>query len=278
VTAKFDKPLRPVFVTPESGLPVVLPGDCYPVILLTASSLEKNHERVGGYMYIQGAADDEESWSHGLTSFQFWENCSELLACGTEEELISRIEEIKGNILSGELKEECTEIRPSNVSLGTGLTSGSGCTIICGSKTLMSREEDGVISVNIPTKSNVVQVMVHQVLPKVVSFALNHEILANNPISIKAANTSPQTLDLSIAITLVLLSPCFNDDGTPPPPQGLIAGGVEDRRTHPMNKAIVRKRLTWITAARGQEAERFSRQFLKIVHTYLMSPNHSLPN
>jgi hypothetical protein len=131
--------------------------------------------------------------------------------------------------------------------------------------------------VNIPQKSNVVRVTVHEILPKVVSFALNNDIF-NNPICIKAANTSRQTLDLSVAITLVLLSLFFNDNGTQPSPLGLIVGVVEDRRTHPMNKADVRKRLTWIITAREQQAERFSRQFLKIVNTYLMSPNHSLPN
>jgi tRNA A64-2'-O-ribosylphosphate transferase len=187
------------------------------VILLTASSLVTSRERVGGYVYVQGAADDEESWSHGLTSPQFWENCSQLLACGTEEQLISRIEDISGSVLPGELNEECSEIRPSSISLGIGLTGGSARrTIICGSET---REEEGVICVNIPSKSNVVRVMVHEILPKVVSFALNHDILNNHPIVIKAANTSRQTLDLSIAITLVVLSLFFNDNGTPRPPQ-----------------------------------------------------------
>jgi Rit1 N-terminal domain len=202
-------------MTPESDLPVVVPGECYPVILLTASSLGRSRERVGGYVYVQGAADDEESWSHGLKSPQFWENRAELLASRTEEQLISRIETITRSVLPEELNEECTEIQPSDVSLGIGLTVGSGWTIICGSETMMSREEgEGLISVNIPAKSNIVRVMVHEILPKVVSSALNNDILNNRPISVKAANTSRETLDLSIAITLVLLSLFFNDSGT----------------------------------------------------------------
>jgi hypothetical protein len=47
---------------------------------------------------------------------------------------------------------------------------------------------------------------------------------------------------------------------------------MEDRRDKAMTKDIIRTRLTWITSARGQQAERLTRQTLKIVNTFLMSP------
>ena len=49
-------------------------------------------------------------------------------------------------------------------------------------------------------------------------------------------------------------------------------GQVEDRRTATHTKTTIRTRLTWIITARGYQAERVSRQTLKIVNTYLMSP------
>lgn len=52
----------------------------------------------------------------------------------------------------------------------------------------------------------------------------------------------------------------------------LTLGQLEDRRTETHTKQSIRTRLTWIITARGYQAERVSRQTLKIVNTYLMSP------
>lgn len=51
-----------------------------------------------------------------------------------------------------------------------------------------------------------------------------------------------------------------------------MLGSLEDRREFPMTKDIIRTRLTWIIAARGQQAERLARQSLKIVNSFLIPP------
>ncbi|KAI1199914.1 initiator tRNA phosphoribosyl transferase [Nemania serpens] len=77
-----SRPLRPVWVTPESRL-VPSTGrvfdDAHPVICCTSS-----RRVVGGEMseggYIQGAGDDTENWALGLTAPVFWRHVGALLS------------------------------------------------------------------------------------------------------------------------------------------------------------------------------------------------------
>jgi tRNA A64-2'-O-ribosylphosphate transferase len=84
---KVKKPLKPIWVTWESILPDEAPhfDHFVPIVLCTASKKVKGTEiSEGGY--IQGAGDDSEGWSHGLTPPIFWEN-EELLLRTPEPEL-----------------------------------------------------------------------------------------------------------------------------------------------------------------------------------------------
>ena len=210
----FTKPLRPIFITPVSDLNIVPSSEYNPVILLTAStSVLGDYHPMGRFVYVQGAADDEESWSHGLTSTQFWESREELLACTTEEELISRIEDVQRTVVPRGVRQESTVIKPSAISLGIGITPETYPTIICGSEAGPCQHGESVLYMNLPAKSRVVHVMVREILPTIVSFALSQDILRTGLISIKAANPSREKLDLSIAVTLVVLSLFFDDKG-----------------------------------------------------------------
>ncbi|KAH6893237.1 tRNA A64-2'-O-ribosylphosphate transferase [Thelonectria olida] len=78
------KPLRPVWITPESSLPEATAGapifdDFRPVICCTASRRVVGSEMDEGG-YIQGAGDDTENWAHGLEPPVFWANVEDLLA------------------------------------------------------------------------------------------------------------------------------------------------------------------------------------------------------
>ncbi|KAL8893841.1 MAG: hypothetical protein Q9192_004866, partial [Flavoplaca navasiana] len=85
-------PLRPFFVTPDYPFPD-LPSQAeqpyHPIICLTTSHRvhgTENSER----NYIQGAGDDSESWSHGLTPELFWRHKDTLMST-TEAEIPSLI-------------------------------------------------------------------------------------------------------------------------------------------------------------------------------------------
>lgn len=215
ISTLLDRPLRPIFVTPDST-DFEFPNEYYyPVILLTASSLVScGHKRIGGgFVYIQGAADDEESWGNGLTSLLFWDNYKKLLDCTEEQELISTIEEIVGNNIPGGVKEDLSPIGSTCISLGTGTANSRQPAIFCCADGDSISENDESLYVYIPRKSKPYTIMTQTLFPAVISFAIKHDILNYSQISIIATNLSRQVLDLSITTTLILLCLFFNDKG-----------------------------------------------------------------
>ena len=79
--SQVSKPLRPVWITPDSHLvgSNSVFEDFHPVICSTVSRRVLGGEASEGG-YIQGAGDDTENWAHGLTPAKFWANSSVLLS------------------------------------------------------------------------------------------------------------------------------------------------------------------------------------------------------
>jgi tRNA A64-2'-O-ribosylphosphate transferase len=76
---QLKKPLRPVWVSQGDCMPDMSPI-CYNLVLVTASKcVPDGIERVQGYIYHQGGADDEELWSQALSPAIFWEHEQEIL-------------------------------------------------------------------------------------------------------------------------------------------------------------------------------------------------------
>ena len=216
--ASLDKPLWPIFVCPGSTPDINLLGERYPVILLTASRCVANgHERVGGFVYVQGAADDEESWSHGLNSTQFWQNHSKLLACTQEDEIVEVVTEVIRNYTPAMTKGTWSQIGSTNVYLGIGRGMSETPTILCDHGEGEALDGSKVLKLSIPSKSKPLTIITQKLFPAAVSFALTHGILSNTPIAVVATDSSRQLQDLSTAVTLVLLCLFFDDQGTSPP-------------------------------------------------------------
>jgi Rit1 N-terminal domain len=201
-------------VTPESDLDFTLSDEYYSVILLTASSLVPcGHQRIRGFVYIQGAADDEESWSNGLTSPQFWDHYEQLLNCTQEDELVNTIQDIIGSTVLAKIKEELSPVDSTSISLGVGTMIPEHATIMCSSEGDSVQENARVLYLRIPRKSKLLSIMTQTLFPAAISFAVKHHILNHSPLSIKATDPSRQSLDLSIAVTLVLLCLFFDAQG-----------------------------------------------------------------
>ncbi|KAI9776476.1 MAG: hypothetical protein M1835_005513 [Candelina submexicana] len=87
----FTKPLRPVWVRPETALSTCMPINANKsnvVILCTASRCHAPED-----WYIQGAGDDGEGWAHGLTADLYWAN-KEMLMRTPEGELEGSIAQL----------------------------------------------------------------------------------------------------------------------------------------------------------------------------------------
>ncbi|KAG9196090.1 tRNA A64-2'-O-ribosylphosphate transferase [Alternaria panax] len=92
--SKLQKPLRPIWVTQQSSLPDLAPSfpDFHPIVLCTASRRVRGAE-ASESGYIQGAADDHEAWSHGLTPPIFWKH-KDMLMKTSEEDAPALIERL----------------------------------------------------------------------------------------------------------------------------------------------------------------------------------------
>lgn len=84
------------FAEGKSPLPSVPPstsssllGEYTPLILFSCSPVrsENTHSAHHSWKYIQGAGDDEENWSNGLSSEMFWKNKQIILASDDPREV-----------------------------------------------------------------------------------------------------------------------------------------------------------------------------------------------
>ena len=101
LTTRLLKPIRPIWLTPQSLLLKDYVPDYdqvafFPLICLSASRVvPEGMEECNGYLYVQGSGDDEEMWSKGLTPELFWENEDYLLEGGiSPAECEARAQEI----------------------------------------------------------------------------------------------------------------------------------------------------------------------------------------
>ncbi len=80
------KPLRPLWVTPEcSSAPQRDIATAYNTVICCTASRRVNGAEASENGYIQGAGDDSEGWSHGLTPAVFWKHKDQLLSTIEED-------------------------------------------------------------------------------------------------------------------------------------------------------------------------------------------------
>ncbi|KAJ8606660.1 hypothetical protein MRB53_040796 [Persea americana] len=83
---KLKKPLKACWLTPDVDLSNIgiESDDFHPVYLCTASS-RVSADIADDATYVQGAADDHESWALGLNAVSFWQNEVQLVAASEDE-------------------------------------------------------------------------------------------------------------------------------------------------------------------------------------------------
>ncbi|KAG0637505.1 tRNA A64-2'-O-ribosylphosphate transferase [Tuber brumale] len=255
------KPLRPIWVCPESTLPVSPPEfkEFTPIILLTASKTMRGEGMEGEY--IQGAGDDHEGWAteSGLTPTLFWHHHTKIMSTPEQDLLgaIKNLPPLPDNMLDGS---KITRIAPTNISIApTSAIPALALTptfdhIICTSPSPLTPVE-GIrpMSSHYPIPNNPPGAkLLIKLLPEITSSIANP---AGNILI-----TCDSGEHVSACVALALLCMYYDDEG-----EFRKFGEGEGM----VDKTYIRRRLAWITMAR--EGVNPARTFLNGVNAFLMS-------
>ncbi|KAI5115176.1 hypothetical protein M0805_003343 [Coniferiporia weirii] len=309
-----DKPLRPIWITPATTVfPTFDDGTpFFPIVCISASKLveEGAERRREGYSYAQGAGDDHEYWSSGLTPDLFWKN-KEVLLSAPESDFMDTLQNVvNAEALKPALSTEWMK-HPTPVAYVDGLVSISTISDI--PKWVLNQDEESKKSTqpfpciivragsNIPSNtpgdtknpaaaSNVLKLELpsdkkggersfKNLLPRCLEYCKQH--FEERRSVCVACDTGK---DLSVGIALVVLQTFFDDDGMLDPSRY----GRKNLRSKPssmsifislptematVNKDTIRMRLHWIIASRPEANP--SRATLKRVNGFFMSASHS---
>lgn len=241
--AKVEKPLRPIWVTPETELldTGIVFDEWHPVICCTAS-----RRVVGGEMseggYIQGAGDDTENWACGLTPTVFWANKDVLMAtpeCDLQDvigDLVAEAEKLGGERFRQVLP--CTRLFVGPLYV---VATGTNSVITV---TLLPKVTDKSTWLTSPTRmdigighTKIGSRNLRTALPSIIDFltaALSSSSTRGWPI-IVACETGK---DLSIGVALAILC-LFCDE----------KGELQERRSERVDKDFIRERISWMSTA-----------------------------
>lgn len=266
-----SKPLRPVWITPDSSLSKTkeIFDDFHPVICCTVSRRDLGGELSGGD-YIQGAGDDTENWAHGLTPPIFWSN-QEILLSAPEFDLPTLIETflqrdaealIGSNNRTRRLKPTSCVFIALLATINTCSIGASDCVIALLPKATPDstwRTSKTRLDVGLgPHKSGSRNMRL--ALPTIVDFVssvLYQEGQAETECRIVIACETGK--DLSIAVALALLCLYFDDEGELLP---------ERRNKTVIDKPFIRNRLGWISTSMPDANP--NRASLQSVNSFLM--------
>jgi tRNA A64-2'-O-ribosylphosphate transferase len=260
---KLKKPLRPLWITQSSSLPDEPPAytDFHPIVLCTASRrIHGNEGSEDGY--IQGAADDQEAWSHGLTSKLFWSN---------KEKIINTNENELPNLIAQFVREEKGPgavpilVKPTTnvfVSSSQNLDIEPFSIIIsCTPEALTTTEPDHLKKryLHLPCgigKLGSRDLRTH--LPLLATFITSLPDEIGNILI-----CCPTGKDLSVGMALVILCLYADDKGT-------VSKGGNGKK---IDKKFIKQRLTWLTTT--SPILNPSRGTLQSVNAFLMPDPYS---
>ncbi|KAL8941017.1 MAG: hypothetical protein Q9216_002497 [Gyalolechia sp. 2 TL-2023] len=292
---KISKPLRPVWITPDTFLPDLSTQPFHhPIICLTASRLPSNPDDPSN-AYIQGAADDSEFWFRGLAPAHFWEHRKTLLLAAEDElsHLIQSLLDAPQTTPTYQLSPvvlikptESIYIAPID-SLSTWPAGDWDAIVICApslpldeseeiAKTRTDQPRPKILHLHCPKGgklgSRALRSHLHRVSPFIESILLDRS--PQHPP--QAEPPQPKILfacltgtDLAAGAALVALCLCIDEDGKLSKNNtNNMAGGNEHTTGGIINKVSVRRRLAWITQSKSDANP--SRETLKAVNSCLI--------
>lgn len=257
-----NKPMCITWQRPGDDIPSSPSSETNLIVLCTASNQTSNDFSTCS-SYVQGAADDPESWSLGLDAATFWSHNESLLAA-SEDELPGLIERLLSETRLITSAQTMTLIKPtSNLWVGSATAD-----------MLLGRTEFGIVISLTSTPLPIQSVETPGKRPralnlvcasgKVGSRQLRHELpkllqlqgLVSTATKVVVACETGK--DLSVGVALAILCLFCSDKGEM----------QAEARSEGMNKDFIKKRLSWIMVSMPDAAP--SRATLQSVNAFLM--------
>ena len=287
------KPLRPLWVTPEFSLaPQRDITTAYNSVICCTASRRVIGAEASENGYIQGAGDDNEGWSNGLTPVVFWKHKDQLLSTIEEDmpALIQRL--IRSRPDSGD--SDAVRLGSTSLYIGTVMNASTPelydgiitCSNVSPSKPgpkPEDAEKNGTKILHfICSDGKLGSRALRSHLPLLLPFVRSLSI-GDKPRKILLACSTGK--DLSVGVALVVLCLFFDDDcmltlytsGYPsaisadcllPSLTQAWADNFRVETSKAIDKSIIRRRLTYITMAKPDANP--SRSTLQSVNAFLM--------
>ncbi|KAH0609870.1 uncharacterized protein H6S33_012416 [Morchella sextelata] len=254
------KPLRPIWITPDSPLPESPPvfEEFIPLLLVTASQMVKGGGIEGEY--IQGAGDDHEGWAleSGLTPALFWAHHKPLLAARNDDELLELTHAIVSSTTST-AGGGSTLVKPtSDIYIGAVGSEGSDSydiIINCTATPLATKCQ--TIPFPVPEGKKGTKFLRTE-LAGVMAAA--EKCVAQGQEGRKVLVVCSSGNEVAPAVALVVLCLYYDDEGR------FRRLSAEERAG--VDKAYIRRRLAWISASRAEANP--ARAALNAVNSFLM--------
>jgi tRNA A64-2'-O-ribosylphosphate transferase len=262
---KVKKPMRPYWVTPATSLDSLskpAEDDTFATVVLCIASSRPSVEVRDNPNYVQGAADDHEAWSCGLTAPVFWRNREVLLATA-EDDLPAKIAELIGTSTSEKDVSLPVVVKPTaSVFIGDETTveqaiASIDVLVYCGpdvDKTSRERiEKRGGTVIHLPCTSG------KNGSRQLRASLQNLEGLAK--VNRPAPNiliAGPDSKDMVVGAALAVVCSFVDENGK-------LYCTI---RQPTANKVEIKKRLSWIIVSKPDAAP--SRATLQSVNSYIM--------
>lgn len=254
------KPMMPVWVTPDSAVPLDIPqNDKHALVVLCTASSRSSSSASLGLAYVQGAADDSESWALGLDAATFWSHSERLLSL-SEADLPGAIAEVVAESRENRETRAPVPVRPtSEVWIGSNAAAKAYSNDFDVIVSCSEKPAEGLVEMlkgrytHLPcTTGKVGSRQLRTQLPKL------HHLEAAIDRSSKILLACPTGKDLAVGIALALICLRCNDEGMIVP-----QGGAPT-----LNKTMIKHRLSWIMVSMPDAAP--SRATLQSVNAFLL--------
>jgi tRNA A64-2'-O-ribosylphosphate transferase len=262
---RVKKPMRPYWVTPATSLESLSKSsedDAFATVVLCTASSKPSVDVRNDPDYVQGAADDHEAWSCGLTAPVFWKN-DEMLLATAEDDLPGKIAELVNHSTTTKDASFPALIKPT-----TSVFVGDESTIEQASSTV------NVLVYCGPSVDSVIRERIEKRGGKVI-----HLLSSSGKNGSRQLRTSLQNLEslekIEKSEPMILIAGQDDKDMAVGAALAVVCSFVDKNgklncldRQPTTNKAEIKKRLSWIIVSKPDAAP--SRATLQSVNSYLM--------